>query len=112
VPAVWAGYKVGPRVASNTRVGEGPTVTAAFVFQPATPDVVAGTWKLTVHLDRHPTNPEAARIMALPGYRAIEPLPNGQAADRVERFGRDLIELRNELADTLRRLTSATVIDN
>ena len=84
-------------------------MTAAFIYQPPTAPVVAATHQLTVVLERHPTNFEAARIMALTGYVGIERQHDGSAVVRVERFGRDRDQLASQLAVQLRRLTSAPI---
>ena len=85
-------------------------MTAAFVYQPpaATP-VAAATHELAVVLERHPTNVEAARIMALTGYLGIDRRHDGSAVVRVERFGRDRDELVRELGVQLGRLTTAPI---
>lgn len=84
-------------------------VTAAFVYQPPAAPVVAATHQLTVVLERHPTNIEAASIMALSGYLGIERRHDGSAVVRVERFGRDREQLAGQLATQVRRLTSAPI---
>jgi hypothetical protein len=84
-------------------------VTAAFVYQPPTAAVVASTHELTIVLERHPTNIEAARIMGLAGYLGIERRHDGSAVIRVERFGRDRELLAGELAAEVGRLTTAPI---
>jgi hypothetical protein len=84
-------------------------VTAAFVYQPPNAGVAAATHELAVVLERHPTNIEAARIMALTGYLGIERKHDGSAVVRVERFGRDREQLVTELCGQLRRLTTAPI---
>lgn len=85
-------------------------MAAAFVYQPAMPEVVAMRHELAVRLDRHPSNHEAAAIMGLEGYRAIERDHDGGATVRVERFGRDATALGDALRAELRRLTRATIV--
>jgi hypothetical protein len=84
-------------------------VTAAFVYQPPAAPVAAATHELAVVLERHPTNVEAARIMALSGYLGIDRRHDGSAVVRVERFGRDRGELVRELRTQLSRLTTAPI---
>ena len=86
-------------------------MAAAFVYQPATPEVVARRHELAVRLDRHPTNLEAAAIMGLTGYRSIEREPDGGARVRVERFGRDATALGDVLRAERKRLTRARILD-
>jgi hypothetical protein len=86
-------------------------VAAAFVYQPAMPEVIARRHQLAVRLDRHPSNLEAAAIMGLAGYRGIVPGPDGGAVVRVERFGRDATALGDVLRAELRRLTRAEILD-
>lgn len=86
-------------------------MAAAFVYQPAMPEVRATRHLLTVRLDRHPSNLEAAAIMGLPGYQAIERAPDGSARVCVERFGRDATQLGDVLRAELRRLTRADILD-
>ena len=84
-------------------------MTAAFVYQPPNAGVAAVTHVLSVGLERHPTNVEAARIMALNGYVGIDRNHDGSAVVRVERFGRDREQLLTELCGQLRRLTTAPI---
>ena len=84
-------------------------MTAAFVYQPPNAGVAATTQELGVVLERHPTNIEAARIMALTGYLGIDRRHDGSAVVRVERFGRDREQLTAELCGQLRRLTTAPI---
>ena len=60
-------------------------------------------------LDRHPTNVEAARIMALSGYLGIDCRHDGSAVVRVQRFGRDRHQLATEFCGQLQRLTTASI---
>ena len=85
-------------------------MTAAFVYQPPAAPVIAATHELMVVLERHPTNTEAARIMAVSGYLGIERRHDGSAVVRVERFGRDRDQLAVQLAVQVRRLTSAPIV--
>ena len=84
-------------------------MTAAFVYQPPNAGVSAATYRLSVVLERHPTNVEAARIMALSGYLGIDRQHDGSAVVHVERFGRDRDQLLSELRVQLRRLTTAPI---
>ena len=84
-------------------------MTAAFVYQPPAAPVAAATHELAVVLERHPTNVESARIMALTGYLGIERRHDGSAVVRIERFGRDRDELVRELCAQLSRLTTAPI---
>lgn len=84
-------------------------MTAAFVYQPPTAGLAATTHEIAVALERHPTNIEAARIMALTGYLGIDRRHDGSAVVRVERFGRDHKQLADELCGQLRRLTTAPI---
>src|SRR4051794_18983644 len=102
------GQEADPRRCRPRRRG-GASVTAAFVYQPPNAGVAAATHELEVVLERHPTNIEAARIMALTGYLGIDRRHDGSAVVRVERFGRDRDQILAELCDQVRRLTTAPI---
>ena len=86
-------------------------MTAAFTYNPPTPQRASTTHALTLRLERHPTNLEAAAIMGLTGYRSIERDRTGRAVVRFERFGREPIELRLRLANEVRRVCAARILD-
>jgi hypothetical protein len=79
------------------------------VYQPPNAGVAAATHELAVVLERHPTNVEAARIMALTGYLGIDRQHDGSAVVRMQRFGRDREQLVKELREQLGRLTTAPI---